>query len=125
MEVSLPVAKCLHPVRVERNGSVITVPCGKCAACRLGRADLLSMLCDIESSQSKLVYFGTLTFSDEFVPKMNCYKDSFSQYVYYDVESGEVLSMVSSSDHDVQFHFDSVTTKDFPLIFLRLKFKSF
>lgn len=113
MEVSLPVAKCLHPVRVERNGSVITVPCGKCAACRLGRADLLSMLCDIESSQSKLVYFGTLTFSDEFVPKMSCYKDSFSQYVYYDVESGEVLSTVSSTDHDVQFHFDSVTTKDF------------
>lgn len=62
--------KCFHPVRIERNGQVRYVRCGKCVYCRVLRSMDLNQSCTMECITSKSVYFVTLTYAKEFIPRL-------------------------------------------------------
>ena len=67
-----PFTKCLHPRRVQNKytGDVIEVGCGVCKACLMNRASKMSLLCSLEEDQHRYCMFVTLTYADEFIPKM-------------------------------------------------------
>lgn len=70
-----PHLNCLHPVKINNNGSVMLVPCGQCAACRISRSNTLVQMCNLESIAHKYMYFVTLTYSDEYVPLFEVSRD--------------------------------------------------
>lgn len=88
--------KCFHPVRIERNGQVRYVRCGKCVYCRVLRSMDLNQSVIMECITSKSVYFVTLTYAKEFIPRMvvrnnnlfdKCMYDCFDCSTRYDIKS--------------------------------------
>lgn len=58
--------QCSRPIRLEQMG--ISVPCGKCAACRVSKASEWSARLIHESEYHIDAIFATLTYSDENLP---------------------------------------------------------
>ncbi len=67
--INTPHQNCLSPIKVKQNGQTILAPCGKCAACRISRANVLVQLCNIETLMHPNMYFITLTYSENYVPR--------------------------------------------------------
>lgn len=62
---------CLHPILISNShGEQITVPCRRCAYCRMHAAQILSNLGSLEALNTPIL-FVTLTYSNEYVPKIN------------------------------------------------------
>lgn len=62
---------CLHPVKIKDvNGRTQYVPCGKCDACRRMQASVWVQRLEQESRCWKHTLFFSLTYSDEFLPKL-------------------------------------------------------
>ena len=66
-----PVQRCYSPVRVFRNGEFNYFPCGRCPACRLDKANDLSLRLANDLETFPFNIFFTLTYSNEYIPK--CY----------------------------------------------------
>lgn len=60
--------KCFRPFTVTRERNQITLPCGKCPACRANKADTWAARCIIEKQHSKQSHFITLTYNEDFLP---------------------------------------------------------
>lgn len=71
-DIGYPLVKCYHPRHVQNKytGEVIQVGCGVCKACLKRRADKMSFLCAIEEQSHKYCMFATLTYSNDYVPRM-------------------------------------------------------
>lgn len=62
---------CLHPVHVVDDDKDIIVPCGKCDGCLLHKANEWSMRCGMEIEGSPATIFGTLTYTNKYLPKLS------------------------------------------------------
>lgn len=71
-DIGYPLVKCYHPRHIQNKytGQVIEVGCGVCKACLQQRASKLSFLCSMEEIAHKYCMFVTLTYSDDYIPKM-------------------------------------------------------
>lgn len=86
----------------------VSVPCGKCSACRNAKvAELVNRL-DFESSFHRYTYFITLTYDDEHLPKAKVSKLGNETCVSVDFDSlhldvsEELVSDLSFASHDVK-----------------------
>lgn len=66
---------CNHPVRVNTSKGLRFVPCGHCTQCMNAKRSRTSLLLDLEGQHSRYVEFITLTYSDNFIPRLD-----FRQY---------------------------------------------
>ena len=82
---------CLNPQRVFNSslGEYLSVPCGHCEYCRKIRERVWARRLELHAKSSGYVLFFTLTYSNQFLPK-----------VYYD-EKGIVTDFVYSSERVV------------------------
>ena len=65
-----PLTKCLSPLVVYHDGTKFVVPCGKCSACLLNRANDWSMRVGAEVENNPYSIFFTLTYNNKYVPLM-------------------------------------------------------
>lgn len=66
-----PYGPCLNPRYIlNKNGNYIRVGCGKCPSCLTHKASHKSFLCSIEETYHTYCMFVTLTYDNNFVPKM-------------------------------------------------------
>lgn len=67
-----PFVKCLNPQKIcnPYTKESMIVECGKCAACMLQKSSMRSLKCKLESMSHKYTFFITLTYSNDYVPKM-------------------------------------------------------
>ena len=72
-----PFISCNHPVRVNTSKGIRFVSCGHCIQCMNAKRSRTSLLLDLEGQHSKYVEFLTLTYSDDFIPRLDFQK-------YYD-----------------------------------------
>ena len=86
---------CFHPLHVVKDDKDIIVPCGKCDGCLLHKANEWSMRCGMEIDDSVSSIFGTLTYSNKYLPKL------------YPI-CGDGGDVVWISDHKENIRFDSV-----------------
>lgn len=77
------VTKCQHPVRIfnKYTQEWVLTDCGKCYGCMLRKKTKMTAACQNESEKSLYSFFVTLTYADEFVPRLrylveNCDDDS-------------------------------------------------
>lgn len=65
--------QCYNPIHMNegRPGEALTVPCGKCLACRISKAREWSMRLMHEFNYHKKAVFVTLTYNSEHLPKDN------------------------------------------------------
>lgn len=64
--------KCLNPQRIRNqytNESMV-VGCGKCEACLLQKSSVRALKCKLETLSHKYCLFVTLTYSNDYIPKM-------------------------------------------------------
>ena len=61
--------RCTSPVTIYREGLMQKFPCGKCAACRVTRANDWSFRLADEIAFSKFSLWFTLTYDNKYVPK--------------------------------------------------------
>lgn len=94
------LSKCLNPLTIFRDGESLVVPCGKCAACRLQKANAWSVRLANEIVDSKYTLFFTLTYNNKYLPVLCKYPCK--------VRHGADFA----SDHALNIRFDGV--KDVP-----------
>lgn len=104
-----PFIKCLHPQTIINpyTKQPMVVSCGHCKACNLRKSSRMTFLCSREESISKYVYFITLTYSNDFVPKfMVNFNQDNNQYDfvsvckrYNDYEETPLIGSLPYSDY--------------------------
>lgn len=72
-----PFISCNNPVRVNTTKGIRFVSCGHCIQCMNAKRSRTSLLLDLEGQHSQYVEFLTLTYSDDFIPRLDFQK-------YYD-----------------------------------------
>ena len=101
---------CLNPqhIRNPYTKETLVVGCGKCEACQLQKSIQASLKCKLETLSNKHVRFVTLTYADEYIPKMIEYNadelpyhsDLTKENFYYFVDSqnpDEIITYASMS----------------------------
>lgn len=69
--VETPVVDyCYNPIHVVDSDKDIIVPCGKCDGCLLHKANQWSMRCGMEIEDTPVTIFGSLTYSNKYLPKL-------------------------------------------------------
>lgn len=111
-----PFVKCLNPLKIcnQYTKEPLLVGCGKCEACRLQKSSMRALKCKLESLSHKYSLFVTLTYSNEYIPKMRVHilNDAINLMVekrkmyFYDVcernnSCGEILSEVKMRFSDL------------------------
>ena len=109
--------KCLSPVTVFRDGKMDRFPCGKCAACLLSKANSWMFRLSDEINNHPFSLWFTLTYSNEFVPKLKpVYRDWIGRWFYCSDHPDNVrhdsVKVVPRTDGIV---IDSFKLKVFPL----------
>ena len=66
------VLRCDHPLKVSHNGVATYVPCGKCDACRLSASASVVRRIKSHALRYRYCYFVTLTYANEYLPKLSC-----------------------------------------------------
>lgn len=61
---------CFNPIHVVDEDKDIIVPCGKCDGCRLHQANEWSMRCGMEIEGSPATIFGSLSYTNKYLPKL-------------------------------------------------------
>lgn len=82
----------LSPFRDRSVSEFIEVPCGNCTACRLAYSRDWANRCSLELGYHKSAYFVTLTYSPDFVPRVD----------YIDGSTGELLEALTLRKRDFQ-----------------------
>lgn len=80
---------CFSPIKVYRGDRSFVVPCGKCSACRLGRANDWSMRLGSEISATPYTIWFTLTYNNKYLPTLKR-KVSDGKVVYYSDHSDNI-----------------------------------
>ena len=80
-----PFTKCFNPRRVvnKYTGQIIEVGCGVCKACLVNRARHMTLLCSLEEQDHKFCRFVTLTYANEYIPRMRGEYDAEHDVVRY------------------------------------------
>lgn len=73
--------KCLSPVKVYHGDNFYIVPCGKCLACRLSKANDWSMRLGSEIAISPFTIWFTLTYNNKYLPTLQR-KQSGDAFIY-------------------------------------------
>lgn len=92
-----PFQRCFSPLTVFKNGIKYVVPCGRCEACRLDKANDWSMRLSDEIDSCPFPIFFTLTYNNKYLPRIR------------QVFDGNVYRLILSPDN---VRFDGV--KDVP-----------
>lgn len=105
-----PFTKCLNPRRIvnKYTGDIVEVGCGVCKACLMARAQRMATLCSIEEQDHLFCLFVTLTYSDEFIPRMRAVideKHGVTRYYSKCERLGELGELIAVDMHD--FHHSS------------------
>lgn len=66
------VLRCDHPLKISHNGLSTYVPCGQCDACRLSASASVVRRIKSHALRYRYCYFVTLTYADEYLPKLSC-----------------------------------------------------
>lgn len=63
-------SRCQHPSVIynKYTASRVTVNCGYCHSCLLRKSTMATRRCEAQASQSRYVYFVTLSYSSQYVP---------------------------------------------------------
>lgn len=100
--------KCLYPRQIyNAHHQVVTVSCGKCAACLNAKSSRNADYCSIEENTYKYCYFVTLTYSNEYLPLMQVYELNDSFYLINHTERirkyymNDVLDCIPRSEFNV------------------------
>lgn len=66
------LGRCEHPniVKNRYTGELVEVPCGKCNTCLINKCNSNALSCSLEEISHRYCYFVTLTYADEYVPRM-------------------------------------------------------
>lgn len=106
------ISPCLHPVKIKHpyTGEEIIVPCGHCESCRMNKSNRWIQRLEQERRCWRYCYFFTLTYSDNFVPKL--YREQFHEsYIYYDSSCSHInkkLGTIFIKEIDLKtYDFDS------------------
>lgn len=104
-----PFIRCLHPKKVFNPylREYLTTTCGKCQSCQNARGSRYALQIRLEAQSCKHVLFGTLTYSNDYIPKLGLVplRDSLNYvigYELFDKDSGEYLDYFPSNSTDVQ-----------------------
>lgn len=111
---------CLHPHRVFNKylGSYITVPCGTCSACTSLHANSWKTRLEMEAKVHRYVFFQTLTYTDESLPRLELDKIPFEN------RSETFEDSVARSKDFIRFHHGKipyVRVSDFQKFMKRLR----
>ena len=68
--VTPSVDYCYHPIHLVDDDKDIIVPCNKCDGCLLHNANEWSMRCGMEIEDTPATIFGSLTYSNKYLPKL-------------------------------------------------------
>lgn len=92
---------CLHPIAMSDNhGNPISVPCRKCAWCRLHDSDKNSVLSSLEMlTEGTYTLFVTLTYSNENIPKVRFSFDGAA--THYTTVDGELTQTLYSPENRI------------------------
>ena len=97
---------CLHPVKiVTKTGDTMTVPCRRCAYCRLHHADLNSLFCSYELTDNPYNLFITLTYCNEDLPVVSFSYRPDNPHIcdFYDKSTGEIFAPQYHNDKTIYF----------------------
>ena len=97
---------CLHPVKiVTKNGDSMTVPCRRCAYCRLHYADLNSLFCSYELTDNPYNLFITLTYCNEDLPLVSFKYRPDNPHIcdFFDKSTGEIFPPQYHNDKTISF----------------------
>lgn len=106
-DISIPIGvKCLNPQKIVNpyTRELLVVPCRHCDACRAAKNSRWALACQLESTLHDKTMFITLTYANEYVPRMRYDKQTHS---FYDLETSEVLYTESFSER----YIDDLTIK--------------
>lgn len=73
---------CLHPIRVKTPLGERLFPCGKCDACLISASSFNTLTCQIEKTHNRYMYFVTLTYDNNNVPRFKCIDNWSDKYSY-------------------------------------------
>ena len=88
------LSTCERPISVmnKYTHELVSVPCGKCKACRMRKGNVYAAQIAYEEACHKFVYFVTLTYSDPVIPLMRFEQtDKELVYRFFDVYTDEYL----------------------------------
>lgn len=88
---------CYNPVHVVDSDKDIIVPCGKCDGCLLHKANEWSMRCGMEIEDTSYSIFGSLTYSNKYLPKLR-------PYVSQRFKSRNYFSWYSDNSQNIRFN---------------------
>lgn len=95
------LTKCLHPKKIFNPylHEFMEVPCGKCKACLMRKANSSTLKLELERKASVYCLFVTLTYSDKNLPVFSILKDDVFLNTYNLIDdSGEVVGNVQIDD---------------------------
>lgn len=93
---------CFHPRTILRDGELFTVPCGKCDGCLLHRVNLWSSRIANEIDGNPYSIFGTLTYSNKFIPTLKCIPDLHGNGSWW----------FSDHDHNLRFNGSTIVKRE-------------
>ena len=102
--------QCLKPIYVHLTKEsdkllfgtdMIPVPCGKCLICKSNRRQEFATRLQVEADSAKSTWFGTLTYSDDYLP----YGDLVEE------DTGEVFHVPVLRKSDIQHYFMRLRTR--------------
>lgn len=93
-----PFVKCLSPRKIHNpyNHQDMIVPCGKCEACSLRKSSMNTLRVQLESKQHLYCKFITLTYSNDYIPRMYLAPTENGDYEIYDDEYYNQIGTLSS-----------------------------
>lgn len=102
------LTECLHPIEVENKYTheLMYVPCGQCASCLCRKSNLHTSALVQFAQDYRYCYFVTLTYSDEFLPKLriSAYTEDFIDTVGDDGKKHRVPFEIPVSESDIKSH---------------------
>lgn len=132
---SYPFVKCLNPqvIRNKYTHEEMIVSCGKCEACLNRKSSISTMKVRLESQSHKYAKFVTLTYSDDYVPRMSlkkcfCIQDMHGNihelnhpYVYFEnkprLDGKEHHAVIDCADlESYKILCEKVENKDLPYL---------
>lgn len=101
---------CQNPVKVKNpyTGNWLFVPCGKCALCRSKKSAHWTERLEFERSSHPFCLFGTLTYSDKFLPKVY-----FQDNTFIDSRTGELIPLNDIIDYVDSISLDFISSRGF------------
>lgn len=114
-----PFVKCLSPRKIHNpyNHQDMIVPCGRCEACCMKKSSMNTMRVQLESQQHLYCRFITLTYSNEYIPRMCLVQQDNGDYEIYDDEYFNKIGNLSFFQlNDYEFLCRKCESNDVPFL---------